>query len=168
MGARVPVIVAALGLPLLAACGSGEDEQAAGAPVAGRTGCHAQIDRGVIPAWARTGFTQPQPRMPHVVGDAGRIAALVFGDPLTAPPRKRMNNKILWVSRAPQHERTDLRISAQRYGASGPVGDPVKRVVEGGPGPSIVDLPKAGCWHLELSWSYRTDSLDLRYRPRGS
>ncbi|MDM4780918.1 MULTISPECIES: hypothetical protein [unclassified Micromonospora] len=36
---------------------------------------------------------------------------------------------------------------------------------DGWPGPSIVDLPAAGCWRLRLDWSGRTDMIDLVYRP---
>jgi hypothetical protein len=43
--------------------------------------------------------------------------------------------------------------------------EPVRRTVAGGPGPSIVDLPAAGCWRLALTWSGHTDTMDLVYRP---
>ena len=36
-------------------------------------------DRGVLPEWARTGFSDPEPRIAHVIGDEGRIAAIIFG-----------------------------------------------------------------------------------------
>src|SRR4051794_6530665 len=114
------------------------------------------VDRGVLPAWARTGFSDKEPKMPHVVGDNGRIAAIIFGDPLVAPPAKDRSNKILWVSRDPQQPGSDLRIRAVDGSHV------VNRVVSGGPGPSIVDLP-AGCWKLRLRWSGRTDTLALRY-----
>jgi hypothetical protein len=48
------------------------------------------------------------------------------------------------------------------------VGPPVRRIVPGGPGPSLVDLPSPGCWRLTLTWSGRRDSLDLRYLPAPS
>jgi hypothetical protein len=41
------------------------------------------------------------------------------------------------------------------------------RVVPGGPGPSIVNLPQAGCWRLTLAWSGQTDTLDLAYGTGG-
>jgi hypothetical protein len=52
------------------------------------------------------------------------------------------------------------------------VGTPVARRVPGGPGPSIIDLPAAGCWRFTLTWRPEgatapgktvTDTLDLRY-----
>jgi hypothetical protein len=44
-----------------------------------------------------------------------------------------------------------------------PVGAPEERQVEGGPGPSTIDLPDPGCWRLSLTWGGRTDTLDLEY-----
>ena len=43
------------------------------------------------------------------------------------------------------------------------VGPPVERVIMGGPGPSLLNLSRPGCWRLKLSWSGRTDTLDLAY-----
>ena len=119
--------------------------------------CHAPVDHGVIPAWARTGFSDPKPRMPHVLGRDGRIVAIVFGAPLVAPPARDRSNKILWVARVPLQGPTTLRIRATQGART------VTRSVPGGPGPSIIDLP-AGCWHLQLRWANTSDTLDLRYR----
>jgi hypothetical protein len=127
------------------------------------TVCHSTVQNGVLPVWARAGFSDPKPRLPHVLGARGEIAALVFGFPLLSPPGQDRNNKILWVSRRPQQPMSALKIRAQRMQGSRPVGPVVKRSVIGGPGPSIVDLPAAGCWRLALRWSGRTDTLDLRY-----
>ena len=100
--------------------------------------------------------------MPYELGRSGEIAALVFGFPLAVPPSTAHTNKILWVSR--QGTTADrLDISAQRMDGATPVGAPVKHTIAGGPGPSIVDLPAAGCWRFNLSWADRTDSLDLEY-----
>jgi hypothetical protein len=142
---------------LATGCGGGDHERAAaGSP------CGAGVDRGVLPKWARTGFSDPKPRMPHVLGDNGRIVAIIFGEPLFAPPSPDRGNKILWVSHAPVRPLSDLRIRAERDGQV------VNRVVRGGPGPSLIDLPEAGCWHMTLRWSGRSDTLDLRYVPQGS
>jgi hypothetical protein len=113
----------------------------------------------LVPEWARTGFSDPEPKMPLVLGKAHKIVAIVFGSPLYAPPKEDRSNKILWVSRAPQNGISDLKIRATRTG-DGKVAD---RKVPGGPGPSLIDLPE-GCWNLQLSWSGHTDELDLRYR----
>jgi hypothetical protein len=123
-------------------------------------GCGAShdctVNRGVLPSWARGGFSDPQPKMPHVVGERGKIAAVLFGDPLSAPPSKERSNKILWVARDVPQGPTDLRIHAVDGSRA------VNRVVEGGPGPSIIDL-SAGCWQVSLQWAGETDTLSLRY-----
>jgi hypothetical protein len=104
-----------------------------------------------------------------VFGRAGDILGVLFGFPLNAPPADDHNNKILWVSRAPLTRGDDLLITAKLDGTT----DTVDRKVLGGPGPSIVDLPKPGCWRLTLRWSGHTDTMDLAYtrptpRPDGS
>jgi hypothetical protein len=128
--------------------------------------CHSAVHHGVLPTWARTGFSDPRPRLPHVIGRSDEIAALVFGYPLRSPPGKDRANKILWVSRRAVRPLSDLRIRAQRMEGRRRVGRPVIRVVVGGPGPSGIDLPAAGCWRLTLRWSGRSDQLDLRYVRR--
>ena len=128
--------------------------------------CHSVVRQGVLPTWARTGFSDPRPRLPHVLGRSGEIAALVFGYPLRSPPAKDRGNKILWVSRREVKALSDLRIHAQRMDGRRRVGRPVTRVVVGGPGPSGINLPAPGCWRLTLRWSGRTDELDLRYAHR--
>jgi hypothetical protein len=135
------------------------------APVASaRRACHATVARGVLPTWARTGFSDPRPRMPHAVARNGSIAALFFGDPLRFPPPRHGSNKVLWAARATPARPSDLRIAAQRMRGTRAVGRHVVRVVRGGPGPSYLNLPAEGCWRLTLSWSRRRDVLDVRVR----
>jgi hypothetical protein len=121
----------------------------------------------VLQAWARTGFSDAEPKIPHVLGRHGRIVAILFGD-LEAPPREGSGDKVLWVSKDPVKPMSDLRISAQRVEDGHPVGSAVKRVVVGGPGPSGIEVPAPGCWRMKLSWSGRTDELELRYRNSAS
>lgn len=142
-------------LSLSAACGSS-------APVA--VPCQPRVDQGVLPVWARSGFTDPAPRMPHVLGASGNIAAIIFDYPLLSPPSEARSNKVLWVSRVPTTPRSDLLIEAQRIQGSQPVGPALTRTVTGGPGPSEIDLPSPGCWRLTLRWSGHVDTLDLQYR----
>ena len=92
---------------------------AAGGQVAVGRPCLSRISFGVLPVWARAGFSDPQPRLPHVVGRAGRIAALVFGYPLLSPPSRVRANKILWVARMSPLSLSSLRISAQRMKGTG-------------------------------------------------
>jgi hypothetical protein len=128
--------------------------------------CRPALAKGSLPVWARGGFHPPTTSIPHVVGRWGRIVAILFGYPLTSPPPKDHNNKILWVAKLPVESLTNLRIRAQRMSGSRAVGAPVSRTVQGGPGPSYVNLPAAGCWRLSLRWAHQVDSLDLRYEPR--
>jgi hypothetical protein len=141
-----------------------------GAGLAGAAGskrapqaCHSAMRHGVLPVSARTGFSSPRPRMPHVLGARGDITAIVFGYPLFAPPAQTRTNKILWVAREHSQPLGDLRIHAQRMRGATGVGRPVVRVVPGGPGPSIINLPTRGCWRLTLDWAGRHDTLDLDY-----
>lgn len=136
-------------------------------PVAG-DGCRSVVDTGVVPEWARTGFSDPEPSVPHVLGDQGRIVAILFGRTLHSPPSDDVSNKVLWVSAPSDLPRdpdasNDLVIDATLEGTDART---VRRVVVGGPGPSTLDLPGAGCWHLELTWGSRPvdhDTLDLEY-----
>jgi hypothetical protein len=60
--------------------------------------CQAQVQKGVLPTWARGGFSDPETRIPHVLGRSQRIVGILFGYPLLSPPRAGRNNKILWVA----------------------------------------------------------------------
>lgn len=116
----------------------------------------------------RAGFSEAEPRVPHAIGRSGEIAGIVVAGRLTSPPAPRASNKILWVARRPLDAPSDLRIPAQRMDGSDEIGSPVSHVVEGGPGPSTVDLPEPGCWRLTLRWAEQVDSVDLRYRARSA
>jgi hypothetical protein len=156
----------ALGLACLALLGAaaGAAADRSGADAASAAPCRADVSNGVLPEWARAGFSDKQPKMPHVVGRSGDIAAIIFGYPLYFPEAKSRGNKVLWVSRVHQRPLDDLYIRAQRMDGSRKVGPLVHRVIANGPGPSYVNLPADGCWRLQLRWSGHTDSLDLRYR----
>jgi hypothetical protein len=122
-------------------------------------GCAATVAPAALPEWARTGFSEPEPTMPYVLGDGGQIAAILFGS-LTSPPEAGRSNKVLWVAREPAAP-GPLLIVARR----GPDDVPVVREVAEGPGPSTLDLPAPGCWTLDLRWADRTDTLRLNYLP---
>jgi hypothetical protein len=130
----------------------------------GSAPCRPHVADGVIPTWARAGFSSPQPAMHYELGVRGRIVALLWAYPLLSPPPKTHNNKILWVSEVPPGS-SPLVITAQRMLGTASTGAPVKRLVEGGPGPSIINLPAPGCWRLNLQWSGHTDGMDLSYLP---
>ncbi|MFF4874583.1 hypothetical protein [Micromonospora sp. NPDC000668] len=93
--------------------------------------------------------------------------AVLFAHPLAQVRQDGSSNKILWVSRAattsPDTTSPDtLAITATLDGTD----TRVTREVAGGPGPSIIDMPRAGCWHLELRWAGHTDTMDLVYADR--
>jgi hypothetical protein len=152
--------VAAARLRAPAPVAAGPATTAAPAPA----GCPA-LETGPLPEWARTGFSQPDPRIPFAHSRDGRFLAIVFGNPLSAPPAPNRNNKILWVP-APVTGPTveappgEFWAEARLEGT----GLTVRREIGAAPGPSIVDLPRAGCWQLELHWGPYTDTIALRYR----
>jgi hypothetical protein len=96
-----------------------------------------------------------------VHGEEHNIDAEVFVPPLTAPPPRDHRNKILW--RATQFGPGDLLISASLNGTD----LMVQRRVQGGPGASIINMPRAGCWTFSLRWPGNHDVVAIRY-IRGS
>ncbi|MYS84096.1 hypothetical protein GTZ85_28735 [Streptomyces sp. SID5474] len=91
------------------------------------------------------------------------MVAILLGYPYSAPARPGRPSRILWAARpgpagADRPSRV-LRIEATLVGG----GDVVIREVVNGPGPSDIDLPAPGCWHLDLSWSGRTDAVNIPY-----
>jgi hypothetical protein len=134
--------------------------------------CRSDVHISVVPTWARTGFSQAKPRMPYALGKSGNIVAILWAshNALVSPPLKDRNNKILWVARAPLpvEKVTTFYIRAQRMVGTRNIGTPVNRIVQGGPGPSIINLPAAGCWRLALHWAGHSDSLDVRYAANRS
>jgi hypothetical protein len=116
--------------------------------------CRSAVSGDVLPSWARAGFSDPRPRVAHVLGEQGRIAAILFGGELHSPPSPDVNNKILWVSRTGAEGPLEIRATSAR------TGERADRVVADGPGPSSVDLPAAGCWQVELQWGPAPDQRD--------
>jgi hypothetical protein len=114
---------------------------------------------GTLPDWARAGFSSANPGIPLVYSDRGLMLAILFGTPLTAPPAADHNNKILWVAKVGAEG--EFSIDARLEGSD----RRFRREIGPAPGPSIVDLPAAGCWHLELRWGSYTDTISLRYAP---
>jgi hypothetical protein len=121
-------------------------------------GCPATVASAVLPDWARSGFSDPAPSAPYVLGEHGEIVAILFGD-LSEPARPDRSNKILWVARGTSGPFT---ISATLGGNDSA---PVVTTLPDGPGPSIVDLPAPGCWTFDLAWGAQRDTLRLPYAP---
>lgn len=128
-------------------------DQVAAPPV---SACVA-LQAGAPPVWARAGFTG-RSYPPHATSAGGNLVAIVWGE-LSAPPAEDHSNKILWVYRggAPG----DMHVTAHLEGSD--------RVVtkEIPVGPSIVDMPAAGCWRMDLTIGGSIhDEINLRWtRP---
>jgi hypothetical protein len=140
------------------AAGSNAARLAASSP------CASSVVYGPLPVWARSGFTPPNVAMPHVLGAGGSIVAVLWvrHNALAAPALPNRNNKILWVSKLSAWD-GPLQITA-RLLAGGTGAEPLqRRTVAGGPGPSIIDMPTAGCWQFTLRWSGHADTIDLPY-----
>jgi hypothetical protein len=131
-------------------------------PSAGTSECGTPVLRGQQPGWLVDAGAANNPRdVPFVIASPPLAAGFLFGYPLTAG-RTNPSNKILWVVGKPRAS-SSLDITARSEGVS------VKESVppDSGPGeiyPSIVDVPRAGCWHIELRWAGNTAALDLLYR----
>lgn len=124
--------------------------------------CRPAVKQGSLPSWARKGFPREVSQR-HIIGDKGEIAAVLFGYPYHAPAAKGRENKILWVAKdaegaADMGPDDRLTIKANLAGTD----EVVTRSVRG-PGPSLVDMPKPGCWTFSLSWAGHSDSLDVEY-----
>ena len=118
--------------------------------------CVGSEQLGPLPTWARAGFTPPDQPVAHVTGRRGEIVGVVFGHPLHAPPMAGRGNKILWVA---QTYGAPLEIHATLNGSD----LAVDREVPGGPGPSLIDMPRAGCWTFTLSGGAQHDELAVPY-----
>jgi len=147
---------------VLAGCTGSPPEGVAptGSPPVKAASCGSPVVTDALPVWARGGFSDDGAGAAHVLGRDGDIVAVLFGAPLTAPPSPDRGNKILWVSRLPAQMGDTLRISATLAAT----GETAAREVRGGPGPSIIDLPKPGCWHVDLAWNGHVDAMDLTYQ----
>jgi hypothetical protein len=164
-GATSAVALAAVAIPLAAGWLPQPGTGTASSPDAGSS-CADRVPAAVLPGWARGGFSDARPRIPYVMGQSGDMVAILFAQPLTSPPAPGHGNKILWVARpqsstmrGPSSQTFDLHIDARLADGSATA----ERTVPGGPGPSIIDLPKPGCWQLTLRWSGHRDELSLAY-----
>ncbi len=120
--------------------------------------CDGTPTVGVLPVWARTGFSEAEPVMPYVRSRSGRVLGILFGS-WSLGENGRPSTKILWVwDDGPSA--AGLRVSAQRDGVGAVV-------TEGLPepyGPSITELPTSGCWRLTFSSPTWSDTIDVDTR----
>lgn len=169
MRVRFAAALAAVAVSLMAVAACTGNPQRQAQPPAARpslaltspanaNGCAGQPPVSPLPAWARSGFNPPDMPMPHVMGAAGNIVAILWATPnaLHAPPLPNTANKILWVS----------RVSSGPMTIQATLADSPRTAtmdLPNGPGPSYVDMPAPGCWTLHLAWAGHTDQLSLRY-----
>jgi hypothetical protein len=123
------------------------------------------IGLGDLPSWASSaGVSGPSL---SVRSHEGNLVGVIFGAPLTAPPRENgPSNKILWIVREPRNG-SDLVLTLRKQTGSDPI--TVREGSNSGPGeiyPSIVDVPAPGCWGVVAEWDGRRATLELNYQPR--
>jgi hypothetical protein len=121
---------------------------------AGSSACTGNISTATLPTWARAGFSPEGLHTPHVFGANGEIVGILFVE-LRAHQPEGTNNKILWVAK---NGLGTLHITAQLEGSDTTATRTVNL------GPSIVDLPAAGCWQMTLTWPGHSDTIAFRYR----
>lgn len=121
--------------------------------------CEGNVSTAELPNWARAGFTgRAALHWPHVVSDHGQIIGALFGELRVHQPAGT-HNKILWIAKVGYGP---LHIRAQLEGTS----RTVTRDLPGlAPGPSYVNMPAAGCWQMQLTWSGYHDTIAFRYAP---
>jgi hypothetical protein len=157
-GAALTAAVAVVSLAAVTACSGNPQPPSQHQVNASASSCASPPPVGPLPVWARDGFTPPDVAMPHVIGTAGNIVAILWATPyaLHAPALPEPANKILWVSRVSSGPMT-IRATLAGSTRTATVNLP------DGPGPSYVNMPAPGCWTLHLNWGGHTDQLSLRY-----
>jgi len=118
------------------------------------------------PNWSQGGWSNtkaPWP-VPWALGTPGDAVAYVFAIRLVAGSSPRVNgtnNKVLWVIKDP----SNFAVEGRPLGRSEPT------VTVAG-GPSIVDVPTAGCWTFRLLWEFKgaqhSSVINLDALPAGT
>jgi hypothetical protein len=152
MVAGPAAIVVAVAAILAGVTLTGPHGRSAAGP-SGTSAC-APLHTGPLPVWARSGFTGDS-YPPFATSASGNLVAIVFGDPLSAPPADDHNNKILWVQRNPNAYQ--MTVTAHLEGTDRLVHEQIPV------GPSIVDMPGAGCWVMDLRIGDHHDQIALRW-----
>jgi hypothetical protein len=108
--------------------------------------------------------------VPHVTSRDARLIAALFSYPLTAAADLSVENKVLWIPgpQPPDRPSSGDPSSGSTYDVGMSLEGTltgsslrVSRLLPGGPGPSLVTFPQAGCWNLTLRWSGHTDTVVL-------
>jgi len=129
-------------------------------------GCGStQAYKGGVPAWLDAAGAHNNPKfLPYVIANPPIAAAFLWVDPLRVGHPVDPTNKILVVVREPRGG-SDLRIVGHPVGAMTPVVE-VFQSAGSSPGeiyPSIVDVPKPGCWQFDLWWAGHAAAVELSY-----
>ena len=121
------------------------------------------------PLWAQGGWSHakgtPWP-VPWAFGTKDTTVAYLFATQLVAGSSPRVNgsqNKVLWEAKD-SPSGANLVVEGHPLGASQPVVN-----IPGGP--SITDVPTAGCWTFRLSFSSGSrisSTINLEVLPAGS
>jgi len=144
---------------LCAACSGASSVPPGARSVSGGCGPTA-LYQGGSETWARAGPSG----LVQATSHDGNAVAFLFAHPLRAGEPDNPANKILWVVKQPR-DGADLDITGHPLGATAPtVAQHV--AADSGPGeiyPSIVNVPRAGCWQFTLSWNGHADTIELPY-----
>jgi hypothetical protein len=163
-GLAVAVLLAA------GACTPSQSAQAKPSPTVTHTfagGCGGTVlTDAEPPVWAQGGWNVVKGApwsVPWALGSGGNAVAFVFARQLVAgssPRTDGTNNKVLWVAKGTA---TSFVVAGIPPGATQPA-----VTVNGGP--SIVDVPSAGCWKFQLTWgaAQASSTINLDVLPVGS
>lgn len=124
----------------------------------------------VPPIWAQGGWSHakgtPWP-VRWAAGTGGTSVAYVFANQLVAGASPRVDgsqNKVLWEAKD-NPSGDGVVVEARPWGQSTPV------VTIAG-GPSVTDVPTAGCWTFTVSWSAggqrKSSTINLQALPAGT
>jgi hypothetical protein len=143
-----------------------QNSQAAVSPSPVRGGCGStQVFAGPGPD-ADLGLAD-NPWAPATPTDAGIVAYFWYPPPGVVFASRSSNDapKILWISHGEQPG--DLHIKAHPVGATSPIAtfDVPPASSPAGNYPSGIELPSAGCWHLDLAIGSTQAAIDLLVAP---
>jgi hypothetical protein len=119
------------------------------------------------PVWAQGGFVNHVKgtpwSVPWALGSGGNAVAFLFARQLVAGSSPRVDgtsNKVAWEANG---NAPNFVVEATPPGAT-------QAVVTVNGGPSIVDVPTAGCWRFLLSWgaAQTTSTINLAVLPAGT
>jgi hypothetical protein len=101
----------------------------------------------------------------YVLSHEENLVGILFADPLRGgPDMTNPSNKILWIVREPRHG-TPLRLTLRAMDGQGPAVE-TEEPANSSPGeiyPSIVDVPRPGCWSVTAAWAGQKATLELLY-----